>query len=114
MGDDARLFLSRKQEPVEAIGVVDMAMGVDRSVHRRLRLLPQHGGEHGRELFRAGVDQDKALVGLEGGAAGELRGEPGARRDVDGAAGPENFASSGLLPRIVPNFIAGFAAMFRP
>ncbi len=51
----------------------------------------------GGELPGAGIDQHQSRVGLEGGAARELRGEPGARRTSTGPAGPEEFGFLGRL-----------------
>jgi hypothetical protein len=112
--DYARRFLSRHQESIEAIGVIDMAMRIDRGVHRHLCLLAQHRGDHGRELLRSGIDQNQPFIRLECRAAGELRGEPGSRRHLDRAAGPEEF---GLFGRFAPHraeFRCRVLCHFRP
>ena len=54
------LRLSGLQESLEPEGVIDVTMGEDRGVDRGRRLLPQQGGERGRERRHSGIDQHDA------------------------------------------------------
>ena len=98
LGDHARTRLARRQEGREAVGVVEVAVGEDRGVDRRLRAGADARRNARRERRRAGIDEHEALVGLEGGDAARLGCEPGARGNLDRAAGPEE---ARLIRRLV-------------
>ena len=60
VADHHRRRLPLDQERREAEGVVDVAVGVDGGVHRRLGALTQRSGQGRAELHGAGVDQHQS------------------------------------------------------
>ena len=86
MRDDARTRLARSEEGFEAIGVIHMAMGEDRGVDGRARLLAKHRGDEAPERGHAAVDEHDAFIGLETGDPAEARLEPAPLGDLDRAA----------------------------
>jgi hypothetical protein len=105
--DDARRGLTLDEEGLEAVGVVDVPMGVHGRVDGRRRAGAHRRGDGRRHDRRAGVDQHQAVVGLEARHPRELRHEPGALGQLDRPTRPEEPGDLGWFTRELTELVGG-------
>jgi len=88
------------QKRFQTIGVIEMAVRKDRSMHRCLGIFAQLRRQAWRQTLGTGIDEHQPRLRFERGDPAEIRDEPSPPRYLDRSAGPIHPSFVGALPAV--------------